>query len=369
MKICNVVAARPNFMKMAPIVLEMNRRGIEQYLVHTGQHYDANMSDVFFEELGMPRPDVYLGVGSGSHASQTASVLTAFETTCQERKPDMVIVAGDVNSTVAAALASTKLRIPVAHVEAGLRSFDRDMPEEINRVLTDHISDLLFATEEAGVENLRREGIAGDHVQLVGNCMVDSLLSHLEKAVALKPWESHGQRVGAYGLVTLHRPSNVDHADALESLVKTLNVVSKRLPLIFPVHPRTRLRILNSGMQVATEILLVEPLPYLTFLGLMAKSRCVLTDSGGIQEETTALGIPCLTLRENTERPVTISQGTNKLVGTDFQSILENIDRILQGDWSLGVRPPLWDGRAASRIVDAVISHNPPRKCSLMKVG
>ena len=369
MKICNVVAARPNFMKMAPVVLEMNRRGIEQYLVHTGQHYDANMSDVFFEELGMPRPDVYLGVGSGSHAAQTAAVLTAFETTCLQRKPDMVIVAGDVNSTVAAALASTKLGIPVAHVEAGLRSYDRDMPEEINRVLTDHMSDLLFATEEAGVENLRREGIQGDKVKLVGNCMVDSLLSHLDKAVGLKPWENYGQSSGGYGLLTLHRPSNVDHADALESLLKTLNRISRRLPMIFPVHPRTRLRILNSGMQLADTIRLVEPLPYLTFIGLMAKSRCVLTDSGGIQEETTALGVPCLTLRENTERPVTITQGTNKLVGTDSEAIVKNLDRILRGDLALGVRPPLWDGQAAGRIVDAVVDHLTRKNCSLMKVG
>ena len=340
---------------MAPIVLEMNRRGIEQYLVHTGQHYDANMSDVFFEELGMPRPDVYLGVGSGSHASQTAAVLTAFETTCIERRPDMVIVAGDVNSTVAAALASTKLGIRVAHVEAGLRSFDRAMPEEINRILTDHMSDLLFATEQDAVDNLQREGITGDKVKLVGNCMVDSLLSHLEKAVALKPWENYGLEPGGYGLLTLHRPSNVDHAEALGSLLLTINRVSERLPILFPVHPRTRQRILASSIKLADSIQLVEPLAYLTFLGLMAKARCVLTDSGGIQEETTALGVPCLTLRENTERPITIMQGSNRIVGTDARKILDSLEQVLAGDWDSGVRPRFWDGQAASRVVDAVL--------------
>ncbi len=353
MRVCNVVAARPNFMKMAPVVLELQRRGIEQFLVHTGQHYDANMSDVFFEELGMPRPDVHLGVGSGSHGSQTAAVLIAFETTCLERKPDLVIVAGDVNSTLAAALAATKLQIPVAHVEAGLRSFDRAMPEEINRILTDHISDLLFVTEDEAMVNLGNEGITRG-VHQVGNCMVDTLFRHVESALGQTPWERFKLAPSGYALLTLHRPSNVDDDQSLRGLMKAINRVSERLPVVFPVHPRTRDRMSRAGIVTAPNLILAEPLPYLAFLGMMARARCVLTDSGGIQEETTALGVPCLTLRENTERPITVSQGTNRLVGPDSTRIEESVNDVLSGNWPTGVRPELWDGYAARRIVDVL---------------
>jgi UDP-N-acetylglucosamine 2-epimerase (non-hydrolysing) len=359
MLVCNVVAARPNFMKMAPVVLELQRQGIEQFLVHTGQHYDANMSDVFFEELGMPRPDVHLGVGSGSHATQTAAVLTAFEATCVERKPDLVVVAGDVNSTLACALTAAKLQIGVAHVEAGLRSFDRTMPEEINRVLTDHVSDLLFATEDDALTNLRREGIAETKVHLVGNCMVDTLFRHVESALDRRPWEGLGLAPSGYALLTLHRPSNVDDEASLRALVAAINRVSDRLTVVFPVHPRTRERMSRAGIPLANGVRLSEPMPYLAFLGLMAKARCVLTDSGGIQEETTALGVPCLTLRENTERPVTVRQGTNRVIGADSSRIEQSVDEVLAGRWPAGVRPALWDGQAAERIVERVRAWSP----------
>ncbi|MFO0951314.1 MAG: UDP-N-acetylglucosamine 2-epimerase (non-hydrolyzing) [Isosphaeraceae bacterium] len=354
MLVCNVVAARPNFMKMAPVVLEMRRRGVDQFLVHTGQHYDANMSDVFFEELGMPRPDVHLGVGSGSHASQTAAVLNSFEATCLERKPDLVVVAGDVNSTLACALTASKLQTPVAHVEAGLRSFDRRMPEEVNRVLTDHISDLLFATEDDALTNLAREGVDASKVHLVGNCMVDSLMRHVETALDRRPWERVGLNPTGYALVTLHRPSNVDDEAALRGLINAVNRVSDRLDVVFPVHPRTRARMEKAGVPLTRRVHLSEPMPYVEFLGLMARARCVLTDSGGIQEETTALGVPCLTLRENTERPVTIRQGTNRLIGADPAGIEGAVEEVLAGRWPGGVRPALWDGHAARRIVDVV---------------
>lgn len=354
MRVCNVVAARPNFMKMAPVVLELRRREIDQFLVHTGQHYDANMSDVFFQELGMPRPDVHLGVGSGSHAAQTAAVMTSFEATCLDRKPDLVVVAGDVNSTVACALTAAKLNIPVAHVESGLRSFDRQMPEEINRVLTDHISDLLFVTEAAGLANLDREGIDPGKVHHVGNCMVDSLFRHVDAALAARPWERMELEESGYALLTLHRPSNVDDDSALAALVDALNLVSERLPLVFPIHPRTLGRLTKLGRPLAKRLRLCEPLPYLAFLGLMARARCVLTDSGGIQEETTALGVPCLTLRANTERPVTVTEGTNRLIGTDPSRIAPAVDDVLGGRWPKGARPALWDGHAAPRIVERI---------------
>jgi UDP-N-acetylglucosamine 2-epimerase (non-hydrolysing) len=339
-------------MKMAPVVLEMRRRGVDQFLVHTGQHYDANMSDVFFDELGMPRPDVHLGVGSGSHASQTAAVLAAFEATCVEQRPDLVVVAGDVNSTLAAALAASKLGIAVAHVEAGLRSFDRAMPEEINRVLTDHLSTLLFATEVDAIANLAAEGIKGaERVHHVGNCMVDTLLHHVESALSARPWERFDVEPSSYALLTLHRPSNVDDDATFRSLMGAINRVSGRLPVIFPVHPRTRDRLDRLGLARAPALVLAEPLPYLAFLGMMARARCVLTDSGGVQEETTALGVPCLTLRANTERPITLQQGTNRLVGLDPQAIEAAIGSVLAGQWPSGRRPELWDGHAAQRIV------------------
>lgn len=353
-QVINVVGARPNFMKMAPVVLELARRGIDQKLIHTGQHYDANMSDVFFSELGMPKPDVFLGVGSGSHAKQTAAVMVAMEQVLLEDRPDLLIVAGDVNSTLAASVVAAKLQVPIAHVEAGLRSFDRGMPEEINRVLTDHVSDLLFVTEESGIVNLRREGIAEEGIHLVGNCMVDTLLKHVERAVGQAPWQPLGLEPGRYALLTLHRPSNVDDTDTLRRLMGTINQVAEKIPVLFPVHPRTRERLLSSGSAVAPGLRLTEPSPYLSFVGLMARACFVMTDSGGIQEETTALGVPCLTLRENTERPITITSGTNRLVGGEGETIKAAVGEILAGNWPVGRRPPLWDGHAAVRLVDIV---------------
>jgi UDP-N-acetylglucosamine 2-epimerase (non-hydrolysing) len=354
-KVCSVVGARPNFMKMAPVVREVRRRGLEHVFVHTGQHYDAAMSRVFFEELGMPEPDVNLGVGSDSPTRQTARILTAFEEVCERERPDVVLVGGDVTSTVAVALVAARLGIRLGHVESGLRSFDRTMPEEINRVVTDHLSDLLFTTEESGNANLAREGVPADRVHFVGNCMVDTLKQHVEAAVAAEPWSRIGLRPREYALLTLHRPSNVDAPESLEVLIRTLDAVSARVPILFPVHPRTLGRLQAAGIAIPEGIRTCEPLPYLTFLGLMAKARLVLTDSGGIQEETTALGVPCLTLRENTERPVTVTKGTNRLVGTDRSAIYRGVDQILSGDWPSGGNVPLWDGRASSRIVDILV--------------
>ena len=354
MKVVCVVGARPNFMKMAPVIDALSRAGRRPFVVHTGQHYDRNMSEVFFDQLGMPRPDVDLGVGSDSHARQTARVMEGFEQICSAQHPDLVLAGGDVNSTLAVALVASKLLVPVGHVEAGLRSFDRTMPEEINRVLTDHVSELLFTTEAGAGANLAREGIAAEKVYLVGNCMVDSLLRHLERARAAAPWSGFGLRPGGYALLTLHRPSNVDDAGALAELLGTVNAVAERLPVLFPVHPRTAARISDAGLAVGGGMQLAEPLPYLTFLGLMAGARLVLTDSGGIQEETTALGVPCLTLRRNTERPITVELGTNRLVGTDRGAIAGAVDEVLAGRWRRGERPPLWDGAAAERIAAVI---------------
>jgi UDP-N-acetylglucosamine 2-epimerase (non-hydrolysing) len=354
MLIYNVVGARPNFMKIAPIIVELKRRGMDYKLVHTGQHHDAAMSQVFFDELQLPEPDLYLGVGSGSHAQQTARVLTAIEEDCMKRRPAMVVVAGDVNSTMAAALAASKLSIPVAHVESGLRSFDRGMPEELNRIVTDHLSDLLFTTEESGNCNLRREGIDEIKIKFVGNCMLDSLLRHKQEALRRRPWNDFGVCERAYALVTLHRPSNVDQEDRLRELMATVNQLASRLTVLFPVHPRTRARITAARIPTSAGVLLLEPLPYIAFLGLMARARVVLTDSGGIQEETTALNVPCLTLRSNTERPCTVECGTNQLIGDRLDRVPPLVDRILDGQGKIGTVPPLWDGHAAERVVDAI---------------
>ncbi len=351
--ICSVVGARPNFMKMAPVVIEMRRRGMPNMLVHTGQHYDAAMSAVFFDELGMPQPDVFLGVGSGSHADQTARIMVAFEQVCLDRPPELVIVAGDVNSTLACALTAAKLGIPVAHVEAGLRSFDRSMPEEINRVLTDHIADILLTSEPSGAVNLRQEGIAGEKIHFVGNCMIDSLRSHLARAQERKPWVHLGLEPGCYGLVTVHRPSMVDDPAKLEQLRGALCEVARSLPLVFPVHPRTRKR-MEALDRRWDPVKLVDPLGYLEFLGLMADARLVLTDSGGIQEETTALGIPCATLRDNTERPVTVELGTNRIAGTTREGIVSAALALLASGGPPPGIPELWDGRAAQRVIDVI---------------
>lgn len=357
MRVLHVVGARPNFMKVSPIMREMAKypQKFEQLLVHTGQHYDDEMSQVFFDDLDLPRPDVYLGVGSGSHAEQTAKVMLAFEPVLLEQKPDIVVVVGDVNSTLACALVCSKLGVKVAHVEAGLRSFDRTMPEEINRVLTDQIAELLFTTEKSANENLLREGVAEDKIHFVGNVMIDSLLRHKERALALDVLNRYDLKPRGFALLTLHRPSNVDVPDVLMGIIDALEEIQTRLPIIFPAHPRTMRRVREFGLErkIArmSNLRVTKPLGYLEFLNLMTNARLVLTDSGGIQEETTILGIPCLTLRENTERPVTILQGTNTLVGSDPERIVTEAFNVLSGRAKVGRMPELWDGHASERIV------------------
>jgi UDP-N-acetylglucosamine 2-epimerase (non-hydrolysing) len=351
-EICAVVGARPNFVKMAPVVRALTERRRRPLLVHTGQHYDAAMSQVFFEELALPRPDVDLGVGSGSHAQQTAEVLRRFEEVCAERRPRLVVVAGDVNSTLAAALVAAKLGIAVAHVEAGLRSFDRSMPEEINRVLTDHLAELLFTTEESANRNLEAEGIAAERVHFAGNCMVDSLLLHREGALATRPWQRFDVEAGQYAVLTLHRPSNVDDEVSMRRLFGELSGAADLLPILFPAHPRTRSRLAACGITLSPRLRLLEPLPYLDFIGLMARARLVLTDSGGIQEETTVLEVPCLTLRRNTERPVTLELGTNRLIGE--RRIDEAVAEILRSGRHAARRPPRWDGAAGERVAAVI---------------
>lgn len=356
-----IAGARPNFMKVAPIYAEMMRRPSEfgPMIVHTGQHYDAAMSDAFFEDLGMPKPDIHLGVGSGSHAVQTAKIMTDFEPVVLREKPDWVLVVGDVNSTIACALVCAKLGIKVAHVEAGLRSRDRSMPEEINRILTDAISDLLFTTSQDADENLQAEGVSPDKISFVGNVMIDSLLEHLKLAEHSRIRDDLGLRAEGYGVVTLHRPSNVDERPTFASILDAVLTVSERLPVIFPVHPRTRAKIEEFGFAetiASSGIRLIEPLGYLDFMRLYSGARLVMTDSGGLQEETTVLGIPCLTLRHNTERPITIDQGTNVLVGTDSEKVIAAATDVLNGPVLTGQKntPPLWDGKTAGRICDVL---------------
>jgi UDP-N-acetylglucosamine 2-epimerase (non-hydrolysing) len=335
-------------MKAAPVYAALAEfEGIRQTLVHSGQHYDFNMSDVFFQQLGLPAPDINLQVGSGSHAQQTAQIISRFETVVLEEKPDVVVVYGDVNSTVAAALVCAKLLVPVAHVEAGLRSFDRAMPEEVNRVLTDQISSLLFTPSPDGNENLLREGVAPGKIKLVGNVMIDTLVRMLPQTVDRISSDLPAQ----YALVTLHRPSNVDDIPWLSAMLHELTEISGELPILFPVHPRTRERLKQAGVNGHTSSLrLLDPLPYLDFLALQKRAKVVLTDSGGIQEETTYLGVPCLTVRENTERPVTTEMGTNILVGRNIQRVREEIQKIQRGETKQGQIPSLWDGKAAERI-------------------
>ena len=353
-KILHVVGARPNFMKVAPILAQLKtRQGVEQVLVHTGQHYDARMSDVFFQDLGMPDPDVHLGVGSGSHAQQTAKVMVEIEPVLAREKPDVVVVAGDVNSTIAVALVAAKMGLAVAHVEAGLRSRDWSMPEEINRVLTDRLSDLLFTPSRDGDENLRAEGIDPARVHFVGNVMIDSLQAALPRARQSRIHERLELPRKGYALATLHRPANVDDPAALARLLSALAEVAAQVPVVFPIHPRTRSR-LPPGFE-APGLKLVEPLGYLDFLALTADARLAMTDSGGIQEETTALGVPCLTMRENTERPVTVDVGTNQLVGTDPAKAVAAAREVLAGRVKQGRLPELWDGRAAERVAEILV--------------
>ena len=360
LKIINVVGARPNFMKVAPIVEAMKRREREftPLLIHTGQHYDADMSDSFFRDLDLPAPDIHLGVGSAPRAEQLAAVEERFAPVVEREKPDWIIVVGDVNSTLACARTGKKLGIKVAHVEAGLRSFDSSMPEEANRVETDRIADLLFTPVEDANENLLAEGITAERIRLVGNIMIDSLMKHLERAQQSKIKTKLGLTNNDYAVLTLHRPSNVDDPKAFKRILDALAEISRRLPIIFPVHPRTRKNIAEFGLEeriaVISGLRLIEPLGYLDFLSLFSGARLVLTDSGGIQEETTQLGIPCLTLRENTERPITVTMGTNKIVGTDPERIITHASAALANPSRQPVSIPLWDGRAAERIVAAL---------------
>jgi UDP-N-acetylglucosamine 2-epimerase (non-hydrolysing) len=376
MKIVLVAGARPNFMKIAPLSSELQKRGIGYTIVHTGQHYDDTMSKTFFKDLQLPQPDIYLGVGSGTHAEQTGKIMIEFERVCFRLKPDLVIVVGDVNSTAASALAAVKLCIPVAHVEAGLRSFDRSMPEEINRILTDQISDYLFTTCEDANRNLRKEGIPASKIFFVGNVMIDTLEQFIDLSRKSSILDKFGLKkngkLSKYAVLTLHRPSNVDREDVLKGIFSTLNRLSEEIPVIFPAHPRTLERIESFSLddmvtyfeKLSNEdlkkseknVLVMPPMGYIDFLNLMSHSLLVLTDSGGIQEETTILGIPCLTLRDNTERPITVREGTNTLVGNDPERILSASLDILENSPHGKTRPKFWDGKAAGRIVEVLAS-------------
>jgi UDP-N-acetylglucosamine 2-epimerase (non-hydrolysing) len=364
-----VVGARPNFVKMAPILEEAGRRSAFQCrLIHTGQHYSPEMSATFFDELGMPAPDVNLEIGSGSNTAQAAGVMLRLEAELSERRPDLLLVVGDVNSTMAAALVAAKLGIRVAHVEAGLRSFDRRMPEETNRLVTDVLSDYLFASEPSGVTNLRAEGVPNEKIFLVGNVMIDTLLKFRGKAAQTGVLERLGLKSRGYAVATLHRPSNVDGMDHLASLVNMLTELSRHLPVVFPVHPRTRERMGGAGL-AGRGLILTEPLGYLEFLRLTSEARLVVTDSGGIQEETTILQVECLTMRENTERPVTVTQGTNRLVGMDPNTILRAALETLNSPPRLLAPPEFWDGHASARILDVLERSLAGRDASSFSVG
>lgn len=365
MKILNIVGARPNFMKMAPIIEAMNRypKQIEHLLVHTGQHYDEKMSKSFFVDLGMPKPDIDLEVGSGSHAEQTARIMVAFEKVCLTEKPDLVVVVGDVNSTMACTITAKKLGIKVAHVEAGLRSRDMGMPEEINRLCTDVLCDYLFTTDYMADKNLLAEGIPEEKIFFVGNVMIDTLLKHKAMAAKLGLRDNLGLEIGQYATLTMHRPSNVDDPEVLKGILEALTEISKGLPIIFPIHPRTRKMVEKFGLthflngsENVEGIWCTEPLGYLEFLHLNMNAKLVLTDSGGLQEETTVLSVPCITMRNNTERPVTCEMGTNFLVGNNPQAILDAARPILSGERVAGQIPEKWDGKAAERIVEVLIS-------------
>jgi UDP-N-acetylglucosamine 2-epimerase (non-hydrolysing) len=363
-KIILVVGARPNFMKVAPVLKAIREKASDKFetmLVHTGQHYDTNMSDIFFADLDMPKPDTFLGVGSGTHAEQTAKVMIGMETLFAEEHPDLVMVAGDVNSTLATAIVAAKAGIKLAHIESGLRSFDRTMPEEINRIVADEFSDLCFVTEPSGVENLHREGIADERIFYVGNTMIDSVAANVEKAKSLFPElaKKYGIEEKKYVLVTLHRPSNVDDKENLTVLISLFEDMHAFAPkIIFPVHPRTRKKLeefnLVERVKKISSLQLIDPVGYLPFLALQYKAAVVLTDSGGIQEETTALGVPCITLRENTERPITIAQGTNEMTGLDTVKILGLAEGAFDGRWKKSSIPALWDGKASERIRDVL---------------
>jgi UDP-N-acetylglucosamine 2-epimerase (non-hydrolysing) len=360
-----VAGCRPNFVKLGPLFGEMRRwPHIKPLLLHTGQHYDSELSGVFFRDLGLPQPDVFLQVGSGSHAIQTARAMEGIEIALQDLEPDLVLVVGDVNSTLAAALTATKLGFPVAHVEAGLRSFDREMPEEINRITTDSLSDLLFATERKAVTNLVWEGVPADKVHFVGNVMVDALLQNLDRIAASDLLQRLALAPGGYAALTLHRPDNVGDGEAMAGIVDALARIQRRIPIVFPVHPRARgeLRALGIWDRLAglPNLLLTDPLGYLDFLKLVKDSALVLTDSGGVQEESTVLRVPCLTLRESTERPATVLEGSNRIVGRDPEAIVEAAFEAMDGRWSFGCTPEKWDGMAAARIVEVLLREEEP---------
>lgn len=355
-----VAGARPNFMKIAPIVRALKAHGGMVFkIIHTGQHYDRDMNDVFFEELGIPEPDIFMAAGGGSHAQQTAKIMVAFEELCQTERPDIVIVVGDVNSTLACSIVAKKLNIRVAHVEAGLRSGDMTMPEEINRLVTDSISDMFFVTESSGVDHLKREGKQDSSIYYVGHVMVDNLLFQAEKlsTTDTSGFETSAFKTekllngGRYGVITLHRPSNVDNAQMMSRIAGALKEIAAELPLIFPVHPRTRGNLEKFGIDLGPNVTLVGPQAYMAFLNLWKDAAVVLTDSGGLQEETTALGVACITIRENTERPITVEEGSNVLVGTDPATIVAETRKVLRGEGKKGRCPQLWDGKAAERIV------------------
>ena len=365
MKILSVVGARPNFMKVAPIhwvVQKYNTQnpasGINHQVCHTGQHYDEKMSKIFFKDLELPQPAYYLGVGSGSHAEQTAKIMIEFEKVLLKEKPDLVIVVGDVNSTIACSLTAVKLGIKVAHVEAGLRSFDRKMPEEINRILTDSISDCLFVTEQSGLDNLKLEGVADSKVHFVGNVMIDSLIKYLPKTETSKICNHFDLQKNNYVLVTMHRPSNVDAPDKLKTLIEMLNRLAIRKKVLFPVHPRTKKNIERFGLEedISEKLIITDPVGYIDFISLIEHAELILTDSGGIQEESTWLGVQCITLRTSTERPITIEIGTNHLVGDDFEKAENTALSILSGNKKIGKIPKLWDGHAAERIVEILVN-------------
>lgn len=356
MKIALVVGARPNFMKVGPVYFELKKHSrYTPLLIHTGQHYDQNLSQIFFEQLGFPKPDVYLGVGSGTHGVQTAKIMIAFEQFLMLERPDLVLVAGDVNSTVACAIDAVKLHIPVAHLEAGLRSFDRKMPEEINRIETDCISSMLLTPSRDGDENLIREGISKEKIFFVGNAMIDSLKKYESIAEESSIMQELDLKKHAYGLITLHRPSNVDDKENFKKILDAFSVIEQEIPLVFPMHPRSRKQLEIFGLleqvNAIPNLRLIDPIGYLDFLKLEKYAQLVLTDSGGIQEETTVFGVPCLTLRENTERPITIELGTNQLIPLETDEIIKHAKEILAGNVKRGSIPPLWDGHTAERIV------------------